>query len=85
MNRQGTKAKNFQAKLNLPVKQASKYKYSLNNNIITLQVPLKGVENKPKYFIDLKIKINNTESMAIDEIFIDMQSFLDLLIPLNRI
>ena len=70
----------FQAKLNLPVKQAFTYHYGMQNNKISLTVPIKRKENSFSTLanVDLIIEVNNStnhEGFSIDTMSIDMQSF----------
>ena len=78
MNHQNTKAMDFQIKLNLPVKQAFEYKYSMQNNKIYLTVPVKRKENSfsTPFNVDLTIEVSNHETgFSMNNISIDMESF----------
>ena len=81
MNHQDTKAKDFQIKFNLPVKQAFEYKYSMQNNKIHLTVPVKREEEatpveERHVNVDLTIEVSNHETgFSMDNLSINMESF----------
>lgn len=83
VNRQDTKAKDFQVKLNLPAKQAIDYQYGMQNNNIKLKIPLKTEHDEVtvgnNYMLDLNIKIKDTNTMDIDMMYIDIRSVLEVL------
>ena len=82
MNRQDTKAKDFQIKFgNLTTQMAFDYSYSMNNNSIKLKVPIKkdGVVFSTLSNLDLVIKIKDTTIMEIENIFIDRESVYELI------
>ena len=82
MNRQDTKAKDFQVKLNLPTQQAIDYQYGMQNNNIKLKIPLKtehDLEKVENYKLDLNIKIKDTNTMDIDMMYVDIKSLLEVL------
>ena len=80
VNRQDTKAKDFQVKLNLPAREAFHYGYSMSNNHISLNVPVKKKENTFSTLTNVKlmIEVHDVMKMDIKEIFIDRESLLEL-------
>ncbi len=77
MNHQDTKAKDFQIKFgNLPTQKAFDYNYSMQNNNIKLNVPIKkeGVVFSTLSNLDLVIKIKNISTMEIESMYIDRES-----------
>ena len=81
MNRQDTKAKDFQVKLNLPTQKAFDYNYGMGDNRIRLNVPIKkdGVVFSTLSNLDLVIKIEDTTTMEIQSIFIERESVYKLI------
>ena len=81
MNRQDTKAKDFQVKLNLPTQKAFDYNYGMGDNRIRLNVPIKkdGVVFYNLSNLDLVIKIKDIATMEIEHIYIDRDSVYKLI------
>ena len=81
MNRQDTKAKDFQVKLNLPTQKAFDYNYGMGDNRIRLNVPIKkdGVVFSTLSNLDLVIKIEDTTTMEIQSIYIERESVYKLI------
>ena len=81
VNRQDTKAKDFQVKLNLPTQKAFDYNYGMGDNRIRLNVPIKkdGVVFSTLSNLDLVIKIEDTTTMEIQSIYIERESVYKLI------
>ena len=81
VNRQDTKAKDFQVKLNLPTQKAFDYNYGMGDNRIRLNVPIKkdGVVFSTLSNLDLVIKIKDIATMEIEHIYIDRDSVYKLI------
>ena len=79
MNHKNTKAMDFQAKLNLPVKKAFEYKYGMQNSKISLTIPIKKVEHTFSTLanVELIIEVKDLTSggFTIDNLFIEIDSF----------
>ena len=79
MNHQDTKAKDFQAKLNLPVKKAFEYKYGMQNSKISLTIPIKKEEHTFSTLanVELIVEVKDLTSggFTIDNLFIEIDSF----------
>ena len=76
MNHKNTKAMDFQAKLNLPVKQAFEYKYGMQNSKISLTIPIKK-EKIELANVELIVEVKDLTSggFTIDNLFIEIDSF----------
>tara|TARA_R100000541_G_C1841934_1_gene76091 strand:- start:64 stop:354 length:291 start_codon:yes stop_codon:yes gene_type:complete len=82
MNRQDTQAKDFQIKFgNLTTQMAFDYNYSMNNNSIKLNIPIKkdGVVFSTLSNLNLIVKIKDITTMEIESIFIDRESVYELI------
>ena len=76
MNHKNTKAMDFQAKLNLPVKKAFEYKYGMQNSKISLTIPIKKQKIELAN-VELIVEVKDLTSggFTIDNLFIEIDSF----------